>query len=483
MTYKLSRRLSLVVQSAVISLGAHGSASDAPLALNDFLHQVHENHQGIQASSQSSEGAQLRSAESELLYSPLFFANGQISRDNRLNFFLQNNQSDLNTLTTGISKLTSFGTQAKLSYGYTYTYYSQFLDPRRTFPAFYQFQTQLEVNQSLWRNGFGAESRAQQKQIEAQALASHHMESYKTSLLMAEAEISYWRLALARQSVAVQTDALDRAKKIHEWNIQRAQRNLGDQGDVIQADALVKLRTLELQSSRDEERAASRAFNLARGRAEDLVSEKLEKIDQTSIIQMRPPVRTEKRADVLAAEQQERATQSAATLAVERTLPTFDLFGSYSLNGQKTELSEAFSGSFGFDQPIKAAGLRFSAPLDFGTTRATRSGWRKEAIAAELNFQRKWLEQESEWTDLERRLSEAKKRYYICQAIEEVQKNKLNHERDRLKRGRSTSFQVLQFEQDFSQSQLTRIRSQAEVLQILAKMKTFQAKAPSAAHP
>ncbi len=450
------------------------SASASAIALSEYLNQVKEKHLGFQASQTSSEGAQLRASEGDLILSPVFFVNGQMNRDKKLNFFLQNNQTDQNNATAGFSKLTSFGTQAKVSYGYNYTEYSKFSDPRKKFPAFYQFQTTFELSQSIWRNFFGSETRAQRNQIEAQATASHYVEKYKTRLLLAEAESTYWRLTFSRLTVQVQTEALARAKKMYDWNTGRAKLHLADSADAFQSEALLKIKALDLQNAQDEERAASRAFNLARGFTEDLVSEDLEIVDASVLSQVSIPNRVEKREDILAAEEQERATWAAADLAKERTLPSFDVFGSYSLNGQKTDQNDAFKGSFKNEQPTQAAGLKFSAPLDFWGTSDIRSGWQKEKIAAEFNLQRKRLEQDNEWTDLQQKMGEARKRLQLCLAIEQVQNSKLTHERDRFKRGRSTTFQILQFEQDFSQAQLLRIRAQSDILQVLARMKTFQ---------
>ena len=103
----------------------------------------------------------------------------------------------------------------------------------------------------------------------------------------------------------------------------------------------------------------------------------------------------------------------------------------------------------------------------------TRSGLNKDREAADLSYQRKVMDQEKEWVDLAKKFDEAKRRYKLILAIEHIQKEKSEYERDRLNRGRTTSIQVLTFEQDFRTSQLNRIQSQAEILNLVAQMKTF----------
>jgi outer membrane protein TolC len=54
-----------------------------------------------------------------------------------------------------------------------------------------------------------------------------------------------------------------------------------------------------------------------------------------------------------------------------------------------------------------------------------------------------------------------------------IQKKKVENERSRLKRGRSTTYQTLTFSQDYNSSEASRIQAQTQVLSILARMKTF----------
>jgi outer membrane protein TolC len=57
-----------------------------------------------------------------------------------------------------------------------------------------------------------------------------------------------------------------------------------------------------------------------------------------------------------------------------------------------------------------------------------------------------------------------------------VQREKFEHERERLLRGRTTTYQAISFEQDYANTQLLRLRTQAEVLQTIAQMKAFREK-------
>ena len=62
----------------------------------------------------------------------------------------------------------------------------------------------------------------------------------------------------------------------------------------------------------------------------------------------------------------------------------------------------------------------------------------------------------------------------LAQSIEAVQKAKLENERYRLKQGRTSTYQVLLFEQDYSNSQLATIQIADKMLEAVADQKLYQ---------
>lgn len=65
------------------------------------------------------------------------------------------------------------------------------------------------------------------------------------------------------------------------------------------------------------------------------------------------------------------------------------------------------------------------------------------------------------------------RRLDMARELETLQKEKLDHERVRFSHGRTTSFQVLQFEGHYSEAQLTRLRMENEALLIKAQARLF----------
>lgn len=96
-------------------------------------------------------------------------------------------------------------------------------------------------------------------------------------------------------------------------------------------------------------------------------------------------------------------------------------------------------------------------------------------MAAEQNYQRKLFEQDQQWNDLSAKFEDAKIKLVLIEKIEEAQKIKAHNERDRLNRGRTVTFQVLNFEQDYAQSELARIQSETNILNIYSQLKAYSA--------
>ena len=449
----------------------HASAS---LNLESFLKQVIEKNDSIKSSSIASKASLLRLDEVELMTAPNLFANAQYLSDKKITPFFGYSEYRSDSYNLGISQLTTFGLQGKLYYNINSYQYMGLPAGRDITPnPYYQGRPVLELTQSLWRNGFGAETRALKNQAISATMVTHYTESFKVKAAMADAESAYWRLALARENVLVQKSALDRSQKIYEWSARRSRLQLADPSDQLQAQAALELRKLQFQAAVDDERSAARSFNMARSIDSDRVEEVLETLDADLIHSMKAPERVSVRDDVRIAEYSSHAAVAQAQASIEADSPTFEVYGSFALNSSDSNYADAFRNSFTLNQPTVAVGIRFSTPLYFGAAANAKQALGVAQIAAETSYQRKSFEQEQEWKDLTQKFEDTKKRYELSRTIEQVQQKKLLHEKERLNRGRTTTFQVLQFEQEYAQAQLVRIQSQADVLQIIARMKLF----------
>ncbi len=435
------------------------------ISVDQYLSQVETGNQAVVAAKDASEGAGLRVTEAALLYSPVFDAQAQWVNDKRQSAFLSYEEFRNHTFEAGISQTTPWGLRGRVSYNLTQTGYVGLGKP-----IYYYGSPKIELTLELWRNFFGAETRAQYEAVEAAALAAKFAQSYQAKAARAAAENAYIQLAAARELDEVNRNSFDRAKDIYEWNRRRSRLNLGEDSDLFQAQANLETLRLSVASGTDGLRSASRAFNRARGIDSDEVPETLALADPKSV---RTPERAQIRDDVRAAREQQRAAGANARMGIEKNRPSLEVYGAYARNSQEVEQNDALRNSFHSDQPTNVFGVRLSMPLAAGASSDARAGYAKERAAAEALANQKIFDQEVEWKDLVQKLSEAKARLEIAEKVADIQKKKALNERSRLKRGRTTTYQSLIFETDYNQAEFRRIQTQSEVLSLLAQMKTF----------
>lgn len=454
---------------------AEGVASaSVDLSADAYLDQVLSRNTAIQGASSKREGAKDRALQETLALSPQLISQLAMLDDKRpqLNPAFSGNRTQGRQFMIGIAKPFSFGLTTKLTYTQNY----QRISGATLLPltSFFQNGPQLEFNQSLFKNGFGREVRAAQELAEAQALSVHYAESFNQQSQLVQAELAYWNLVFARATVELQRSVFERAQRIYEWNERRVKMNLADLSDLLQSQAALEMNRLELQSAIDFERSAAVQFNSLRSVDSDVVSETLSPIDSARLMSMEIPHRAEMRDDVKAARELTRVAEASGQLNKEKYLPSVDVFGNIGTGSLKANASDARADSTDWSRRYFTLGVKLAIPLDFAEVIRSRNGNAKEMAGAELNFERKVFEQETEWKDLVVKLAEARRRLDLAETISKVQKKKLLHEQNRLTKGRTTTYQVLVFEQNFAQSEITRIQAQREIVNLIQKMKLYR---------
>jgi outer membrane protein TolC len=449
------------------------------LELGSYLGQVESGHGGLQASRLTMGAQQAKSDEGRLAFTPSVFANYTQS-DDKSDSGNQATRSErvlTDVYSLGVKQMFRTGTSASLSYNMNKIKLEEVTPFLPMMPVESEWMTEkptLELRQSLWRNFAARELKAAEEMNEARANATYFAERYRARATLLEAEMAYWKLSFAREVVKIQQDNLSRAKRLQDWSSSRVKRQLADKADNLQAEANAALRGLDLQQAKDDERAAARAFNTLRGLDSDVVKESIAEFRSELAYRLTPPRRTERRDDVAAAAEALRAAEAGATAVEQKYKPSLDVFGSYSWTAKKEE--DVYGKSLDEEKPAIAAGVNFSMPLGPSLIRRTVEGYRLESASAKQALDRKSFEQEQEWRTLVAKLDDAKRRLQLASSIEVLQKAKLDHERDRQERGRSTFYQVLMFETEYAASRLGKLARLQETLAIAAQMKLFAAR-------
>jgi len=211
---------------------------------------------------------------------------------------------------------------------------------------------------------------------------------------------------------------------------------------------------------------------------------KIEPVDWTILQKGMDFPRPGNRADVQKAEADAMQNAANSRMNAENDKPVFNVYLSQTLNGQDPNVTSVVGNSLNFNKPSTTVGAKFSIPLKYDAQRQARSGAEQKEAAAKLIYRQKLLDQESAWRDLTAKLHDARERLEMAFAIEAAQKEKLEYEKKRLTEGRTTTYQVLSFEQDFSQAQYDRASIALTVLELAAQVKLYgELPPPSSSFP
>ncbi|WP_141733746.1 TolC family protein [Oligoflexus tunisiensis] len=459
------------------------------LTLEEYLTQVRTSNQSLRSAHATIEATKQREYSSDLITTPQVFGQVAHSVDEKPpSNILSGDKMEATTYSLGVQKIWSFGLQSQLSYNL-----NKIDIERDDFPSLLapgvinplvalnddstkrwsEGRTQLDLVQPLWKNWMGREYDLNREATQAKLSAQRQGEQYKIKALLAQAEFIYWQLALATDAVRTQEGALVRFQKIRDWVKKRVNLSLADRADLLQAEAGLKARRFELELSKRDRISLQRTFNSLRSVQGDRLEVDIMPISSRMLSDMTMAAGSIKRLDVEVARSLEKAAESEVQQWREKFKPDVSIFGSYAANSRDDSLSGAASDAFKSDKPTMVIGLKFSTPLDRDLINRERTGLVKASEAARQEREQMEFNARQEWEDLMRQLSDAKIRLHLANEIESAQKQKLDYERNRLERGRTTTYQILLFEQDYASAQLGAIKAKADILGIIAKLKSF----------
>lgn len=432
------------------SFAVHG----ATLNLNDYLLQVQKSDPAYQSQVRNGDASEATSKSAKLLFRPQFFLKAQFVDDTRNTASpdIYGTSNIQRNFSVGLREQTPYGLGVQVSFDASNTTLIGTSPGFITSPNYSNTYVAPLFSFSLWQNFLGRADRANQKVMEAKDLAEAYGQEYHARATLVEAEVNYWRLAVAREAARVQGESVDRAKAILVHDTEKAKRHLGDPTNILLAQAAVKGKELELRSLIDDQNSLARKFNLSRGLDSDEVPEDLVLPDAGYLRKLDVMPRDEMRGDVKAAQQAAIAQTAGSDMARQKLLPEVNLYGS-----------------------IFAWGLNFTMPLDVWTVSTVRDGHAEKAAAADLEFQSKALQDASEWKDLVRKFKDAKERLAVALDLEEIQKNKFQQIRKRLALGLTIEFQVFQYELDYLNASLARVQIEGMILALRAQMKLYSA--------
>jgi len=462
----------LIVTSSLLSM----SLANA-MTVEEYLEQVKQNSLTYKSATTQGEASDAVAREADLITSPKLFASARSSADSIIGTppVRMYNELKTNAFQVGVSQTFDFGLDLKLSVNANKQNLVNFSSNGQS-PRYWDVQPGVEFTLPLWAGGFGSLIRAQEELTRKQNKADSYA-NYSLSLqTLAEAENAYYALALAQERLTIQERSLSAGKNILSFVTGQRNKNLGETADVLQAKALVEAYELQLKQAQNQLLKAERDFNKLLNK--DLKAEvaKLDKVDFSRLISLKhPTTRPGDRFDVLAQRAQIDLAKASSDLVLERNKPQLNLMGGYKVQGRDNEkVSKAFS-DVSNDHYGRYIGVQFSMPLNVQALNDARGGAQRLKEAASIKEANLEYSQNQDWTNIRETLQEAQSSLTLALGMERAQKAKLENERVRLRQGRTTTYQVLLFEQDYTNAQASTLAIANQIIALNAQLKLFVA--------
>lgn len=340
-------------------------------------------------------------------------------------------------------------------------------------PGFTDTKGAVDVKFSFWRNGFGEQNRAELRAGRANLRIAWLKAKMGLKDLLLKAQNTYWTVVSYNQVIKLQQENVERARRLRDRYAKKADLKLFDDIEAIKAEASLAARDLELEQSTNERAAAVREFNRLRGIASEQ-AEDLDVLPEKELLMRRSKSSHRmSREDLQVVFENAKLTEAQSTAERSKIRPQLDLVGYAATNGHDALQDPAYRETAHFNNPTYRVGLQFSMPLDFSLLAKLRESHRSAIKAAADQTQAAAFDEERVWNDLLEQKKDAQSRFEKALNVERLNTTVVKRERQRLSNGRTTTFELLNYEQSLAESQIRRVQAQLALLQIHNMVQTF----------
>ena len=160
------------------------------------------------------------------------------------------------------------------------------------------------------------------------------------------------------------------------------------------------------------------------------------------------------RADFLAMKAEHESYVFAERETQFRSMPEVSLVGEYSLNGRDTNSSDAYEQVYNGEKPVYTVGLTCTVPLDYKTLKKVREGFSKDLAASREYLKSTENAVQNDWEQLMKDWKTVHSRIKLAEKIRRIQENRVENEEKRFERGRTTTLQRIDAENDLDDATL-----------------------------
>ncbi len=320
------------------------------------------------------------------------------------------------------------------------------------------FEWRFTLSQNLWKNSFGAATRLRYEREDYEKKQQFAELLRRQALSLIEFENLYWDWALTIKEAELQEKNLKRSQEILRWVRARYNRAAAEKTDFLNAQALLARRELQVNSIQQRiTQALSRVERFIprtdwRPDVRDLSGSR--DTDQLVI----PWVEEENSKPVpleyLSLSNEAEAQKMRAKETRDSIRPELNIEANYGKNAIDPRTGEAINRASIENNEVYSIGLVYRTGLDLSRERKMV---RSETKRSEALLERKRaLEAEAQiaWDKLKEELKDLDTQIKQAEELVEIQTQRLNAEKDRYLKGRTTAFEAITYEQEVAESEI-----------------------------
>lgn len=375
---------------------------------------------------------------------------------------LESIQTETNRMRTGLEGRTPLGTQYSLEFRDSWT-----ADTLSRFDFEYTSFAGVTLTQPLLKD-FGRTANLREVRIASKDrdITVHRFRGLVTEKA-AEYALAYWDLVSAREELEVRTDSVELARDLLETNRKKLSAGATSRLEVTQSEATVAARMDDVIVAKRTVRERENALKL-------LITGDVYSLKDSSIVPTDAPVLTtvdsdleksireavENRADYLETKAEIEKNDIRINYAENQVFPRVDVEASYGYSG----LGGSFGGSLeGMEEnPQWSLGVVLRYPLGNRAAEGELATARFEATQALLRLKKMEQEIIVGLDDAIKDMEANRERLQAARVATRLAEEALKAEQTKLEAGRSTSYTVLQFQEDLAMARSREVASMVD---------------------
>ena len=446
-----------------------------PFKLDSFRQRVIDKSLKLSILESEKDGASFENSQARQLTTPQAFVDYQASKDKSPTLTPEFSGTERNgdELKVGLQSQTEIGIRPRV-YAFTQNQNVSNISSLATPDLSLQrkgFGVEAEI--SLWKNAFGKDIRSQIESLknisESKTLQA---EASKTAFLL-EADLIYFETAYLKQAITIKEDLVRQGEKLLAWTKNQSSDRLLEPVHVAQTSAALQSRKLALVSLRQQlltnliKMSQLSGHVISEETPLDSIEDILAKVTDVSP-NLLQKITFKSLSKAIEAE------RLNLELSAESFKPDLSLkaqYLSFSDTGRADDTSRCKSVS---DCRAYSLSLNLTVPLGFENTQQGRISSSARIRSLEKNLELEQQNSKIESQQLAVQSQALKDQIQSLEKLIEAQELRLKKERERQGKGRATTFDLIQSEQELGESRVALVEAKAKYLSTLSQFRLFE---------